>query len=449
MLDLLLLFIFLLFFIIGLKRPYIAFMGYTWVDTIRPWQLSHGFLRGWSLSMLMTVVCLLSLLINIRKLRWYRSNIIVALMLLFFIWITVSTFYLGPLFPMDAVKRWGFNYKVLLISILVPLAINKCRHLEALILVWLFTISFFILSIGPKAIMGGAGYGRDLLIGGGNSYLAESSTLASIAVGIIPILLFIRGHSILFRGIWFSQYLWIGMIINSVFTAIGSFARTGIVGFLVYVLLTVWKTKHKVLISLLILVLAFGLYQVVPDSYKARMDTIKSPTEESSAQGRILVWRWTLDFIKRYPLGGGFESYQANRGKWGNYAGGDAGYLIDDRKAKAHHSIYFNLLGDLGYPGLIIYLLILFFVFNKLRFIRVMSESLHSSNASWMHFLAKASSTTLIILHVCGAFINVAFYPFFIYFFITVTLSLEKVYYSELEQIVLSEDADDSVYIGV
>ena len=97
-LDLLLLIILSTFIIVGLKKPYIAFMGYMWVDLIVPQQLSHGMLQRKPLSMIIAIVCFSSLIINIRSLRWHKSFMLPILMILLLIWITITTHFFA-LFP--------------------------------------------------------------------------------------------------------------------------------------------------------------------------------------------------------------------------------------------------------------------------------------------------------------------------------------------------------------
>lgn len=425
MLDLLLIIIFLSFLIVGLRKPYIAFMGYMWVDLVVPQEISYGILQRQPLSMIMAIGCFLSLIINVRDIRLPKSFTLPVLMILLLVWITFTTHFFA-LYPYEAWERWDFAYKTILVCLLIPLTITKKSQLEAFILTWIFSVAYFTLSTGIKTLFGGGGYGHQFVLT--RSFLSESSTLSALAVSIIPFIFFFSKRSILFKKIIGMKFLWLLIFICSLATVVGSYARTGLIGIAVYALLNILRTKRKILYIILIAT-SIGIgYKYLPEDWKKRMGTMQSQNvgEERSAMGRVAVWRWTADFVKTHPFGGGFESYLANEGKL-KYNNGRDTFV----KSKAFHNIFIQILGEHGYIGLGIYFLALLLTYLKLRKIKKYSLYLPEETKEWVYRCADCSLLALIILHVCGMFIGVAYQFCFLYLSIIIVLSLEKVYYYE------------------
>jgi len=144
-----------------------------------------------------------------------------------------------------------------------------------------------------------------------------------------------------------------------------------------------------------------------PASFFDRMDTLQSVSEgkESSAQGRVVVWRWTIDFVKENPImGGGFYAYLANAGQLHLYAS-EGEVVVKNKGGKAYHSIIFEVLGEHGYVGLLIFLSILCHTYLL--------------NKKGNSYTPYKTAINLSILAYCagGLFINVAFYPWIYYMY--------------------------------
>src|SRR6185369_1802205 len=79
---------------------------------------------------------------------------------------------------------------------------------------------------------------------------------------------------------------------------------------------------------------------------------------------RVAVWMWTLDYAQSHPFGGGFDSYRGNRvtvvlknvQQDGNQTSVSESAGVDN--ARAFHSAYFEMLGEQGWPGLALWLLL-------------------------------------------------------------------------------------------
>lgn len=407
--DLFWLAILLCFFAFGLTRPHVALASVIWTDVLKPQDLSFSFLAGKPLSLIVTVFFLISMLINFKKIK-RPTNLSPTIILLFFIfWITICNYY--ALFPIPAWFKYDFVIKTLVFCLFIPFVIQEKKHLEVVIGIFVASLSYYILTAGFRSILGSGGYGVQLVYTrAGDSGAAETSTLSMLSVMIIPLIFYLIKYGESVKPNKIIKWILIITVLCGVASMVGTRARTGLVGFIALLAFFTYHYKHKMRIILALMLVAPLVYVNLPDDYVSRMNTIKSANDESSALGRIVVWRWTIDFAKERPIfGGGFSSYMANAGQLGKYL--DEGVWIDERGStgKAFHSIYFETLGETGYVGLMTYLYIIFMIW------RLNLKSKRQSSEPSVQSLAVALNLCLIVYCACGAFIGIAFAPWLYY----------------------------------
>ncbi len=154
------------------------------------------------------------------------------------------------------------------------------------------------------------------------------------------------------------------------------------------------------------------------------MTTIQNYKADESASTRIAVWGWTLDYVKQNPFGGGFAVYLINELKyelsdvdreqyeeWGiDPDEVDAGIVED--KARAFHSSYFEMLGEQGFPGLIIWLMNHVGGVWRMEVLRRKYKKSTKEGEQWVAPLALALQNAHIIYLVGALFVGVAYQPF-------------------------------------
>jgi len=420
MTDLFILAVLFLFVIYGLKAPYIATMGYIWVDTIKPQGLAYGFMAGQPLSMLMAILCITSFTIHFKQKVPQHSKGILTLLIIFTIWVTITTIF--SMFPHMAWIKWEDSIKMLIFSMLIPLYIKNKSQLEAIMITFLVSMSVFVLAVGVKTIFGGGGYGV-VLIPGTSSVLRESSTFAAFTVMVIPFYVFLSKHSIIFAAVPYKRLMMIAAVSLAVLANIGSSARTGLLGLAILAVKIFIESKKKFRMLVVTAIIAIISMQYVGDSWLKRMDTMNNVESESSAMGRIVVWKWTWDFVKKHPMGGGFWCFIANKGELNAYTDNSS---MGFNKAKAFHSIYFGVLGEHGYFGLFLYLLIIYLTLKRLKTIKKQTED------DWVKDAASMLNITIVVFLVCGAFISIAFQPT-LYLFIAYTIALYNLHHNNMQ----------------
>ncbi len=419
MVDLFVFFVFLFFLFFGITRPYVAFCGYIWVDIFNPQKISFGFLSALPMSLTMAVICLLSMVLGIKKIKKPADFKVLTLFFVFFVWITVTTVF--SYFPIFAWFKWDVATKIIFMTVMLCLVINTKEQLELCFATFALSASYYMVSVGIKTLLGGGGYGNNMITAAGNSGISESSTLAMVAVMLIPMVLFFKHNSLLFSMFKGSNFVWGIPLILIMATIIGTQARTGLVALLVFITLKIATSKNKVRNIFLMSLVAISSYSLVlSDDWKERMGTITNASEDQSASGRMLVWQWTFDFAKGHPVGGGFNAYLANGGLWQLYSDEP----IKGDKPKAFHSIYFEVMGEHGFIGLFLFLLIIFLTWYGNKQIIMRNKGLASNQ--WLHECAGMLNHCIIIFCISGAFIGVAFQPF-IYYLIAFSIILKKI----------------------
>src|SRR5262249_39639611 len=155
----------------------------------------------------------------------------------------------------------------------------------------------------------GSAYGKHLGVVRTNFGFAETSTLSAVAIMCIPLLMHLRRHSLLIPPGRPRALLYIGYSFACCVAAVATYARTAVIGFAVLGLIMWLQSKRKRAMAVALVVVGATLVAVAPDSWKSRIWTIDTYEQDTSAAGRLMVWKWTLEFAITHPLGGGFSSY--------------------------------------------------------------------------------------------------------------------------------------------
>ena len=401
-----------LFFFFGLRRPNIALCGVIWVDNFRPQELSLAFLQGQPLSALMTIFFLLTLVVNFKKIAIPRSSTYHFNILFFMFWITLTTA-IGQ-YPEIAWFKHDSAFKTILAAYFIPFVIQKREHVESFL--WISVVTFGTLSFfaGVKTLLGGGGYNVNLIGQFGGSFWSEGSTLATMCVALVPICLAILNTNLV-QSIKIMRYATLGYAFASFLAVIGTQARAGLVCIAAYGMLLLKDSQSKIKAIFVVVALLVAVAPFVPESWYQRMSTISSSenaSADTSAMGRVVVWRWTFDYVADRPIfGGGFYAYRANAGVLSQYSKGtEVG--IETPHPKAWHNIFIEVLGTQGYVGLSVFLAI---IFHALVTNRQTARLAKNKKGSWQAKFAKALNISLMVYCTGGLFVNIAFYPWIYY----------------------------------
>lgn len=359
MLDLVFLAFIIYVLLLGLKRPFLWVLLYVYIDILAPQRIGYSLIASLPVSLIAFAAAFGGWLVLDRKegARFtMRQGLMLAL--LAYCWWTTG----NADFPVEAATKWDWVWKALLFAIFLPLTLTTRARIEALALMLVLAIATIVIGTGMKTVLGGGGYENLKFFVNDNSGVYESSTLATVAIGLIPLIWWFTRYGTVLRPHWLVTGFAVALIFACLMVPIGTEARTGLLCIAALgVLLLRYTTKRLLFIAA---AGALGLVALpfLPQSYYDRMATLAAPGGDESASTRVAVWEWTLDYVAEKPFGGGFDAYRSNRFAYvmpvkqvnGNTTSVEYREVVDE--GRAFHSAIFELLGEQGWPGLMIWL---------------------------------------------------------------------------------------------
>lgn len=402
--SLFLLGIYLFFVFAGLRAPFLLVLGYVWVDIFTPQLISYGLLSYVPVSLILGLLTVVSVVMLPRN-PDVRLRAVTVLVALFAVWMTTTLAW--AVLPEPAMEKWSWAIKSVSFSCLVPFFFRNRVQVEAFIWVIVLSGMGHCIPFAVKVLVSGGGYGRPLGLIAANSGYGESSTLSMFAVSLVPMCMHLRAHSVLFARTRLFKLALLGFAVCGILTSLGTYARTGLISLGVLACALVFFSKHRLIVMVLSVVFALGVGAFMGEGWSGRMSTIADSSGESSAMGRVGVWLWTLDYVAKHPLGGSFEIYRINQIDLELGSG-----EVLQAAGKAFHSVYFEILGETGVPGFILYLLIV--ATTLIGLLRIRSRA-REPDAQWIRSLCDAVIVAALIFLAGGAFIGVGFSSYFYY----------------------------------
>ena len=404
--DLLLLAVYGCFLVLGAAAPFVLALGYVWVDAFRPQEVSYGLLTSLPVSMMMGAAAVGGWFLMDRR-QPAPPGPIVVLLLFFALWCTMTTA-LWAAVPTTAWWKWDWAFKTMVFAIFLPLAIRSRVQIEALLQVYLFSIAAHFVPFAGKTIIAGGGYGRNLGLIEGNSGLAEGATLATASLLLVPIALFLGRHTRLLPRRRLTRLLYLGLAIAAVVAAVGTYQRTALIGMAVLAVFVLFQSRRKWLTAIAICIGVSGVLFLTTDAWNERISTIRDYRQESSALTRLLVWQWTLGYVREHPFCGGFGVSEISRIVLPPRPEDEGPQTVIGR---AFHSIYFEVLGEQGWVGLALFFGLVGAALLAQQ--EVIRRARRMAGFEWAVDLAKALRASLAVFLACGAFIGIAFQPMF------------------------------------
>ncbi|MDG1734054.1 MAG: O-antigen ligase family protein [Thalassotalea sp.] len=235
----------------------------------------------------------------------------------------------------------------------------------------------------------------------------DSNTTAASLVPTIPLLIYYAWQSE-----WKTKILILcccllivnGLIlINSRGAFLGCIIGAGY--FLIHMVFSKYKVPHqKLMLVLISIAILLGTLRLADNSFWNRMNTIESSSSkdsEGSGGRRINFWLATIDMMKDHPLGLGISGYQTL----------SPFYLIEHstsedverQRKRAVHSIWFQSLSEIGWHGLIFFILLLLSI---KRHLGIVKKYLIKEKRFKQYYLAIALEGSFIGFLISASFID-------------------------------------------
>lgn len=294
--------------------------------------------------------------------------------------------------------------KTILFCLIMPMVITKRYRFHALLITVTIGISFHGLIDGLKFVASGGGH-RAV----GIQKFGDNNHMAMVLIMIMPLLIYLFQYSkyklaqLAFGGVFFVTCLAI----------IATASRGALVSLCAVGIWLLMLSRRKILFSMIAAVVALLIIAVAPDSWSERMSSIQTADQDSSFMGRVIAWKRASAIAIEHPMfGGGFHAGQDPtlftefNGKQGllGFVETPLGHY-----AAATHSIYFEVMGDLGFVGLILFLTLMCLPF----IVRIQISQLVKKigpNAFWARDCSDMLAAAMLAYLVGGAALSAAYF---------------------------------------
>jgi putative inorganic carbon (hco3(-)) transporter len=411
---------------LGFRRPFLFVLAYAYVDIVAPQRLSYYLLNSVPFSMIVAVLALLGWLIadNKNGLRIAPRQILMAVLLAY---AGYTTIYAD--LPIFAQGKWEWAWRSAVWAIFLPLTLRTRLRIESYLLFMILSAAAIIIVGGIKTLLSGGGYGVLNLMVDNNAGLYEGSIISTFAIAIIPLILWLTRFGTVFAPDWRVRLFAYALIFACLLIPIGTQARTGLVCIAALAFLMLRNVRQRMIYVAALAAAMLVAVPFLPQSYTDRMATISNYQADSSAGTRLAVWQWTWEYAQQHPFGGGFDAYRQNQlrvqvvdtARAGTVEVVNAQTNLD--AARAYHSSFFEMLGEQGFPGLALFLLIHAIGLIRMEVLRRRYRNSTGDDA-WISPLATALQNGQIIYLVGGLFVGIAWQSF-IYMLLAVQIGFD------------------------
>ena len=324
--------------------------------------------------------------------------------LVFFLILGVQAFFVAALAYDGLPRNWEvFSdlVKTILYCMLMPMLVTNRLRVHSLVVVIVLALSFHGLLEGLKFFVSAGSYNsRGVPKFGDNNYFA-------MAMGtLIPLQLYLIQYS---KNKWV-RWSFAGVLILTILAVISTNSRGGLLTLLALAIWVILGTKRKLAGMVTLLFCGALIVALAPASWSERMNTMKDAGEDTSFMVRVAAWKKSTAIAVENPIvGGGFYAVQSEATEKFRNAQGLMGFLTTpDPGRYAAHSIYFQLIGDMGFFGFFIYMLMLVNAFYTRIEIRRLAATLGQS-AMWAANLADMLAASILAFMVGGALLSAAY----------------------------------------
>lgn len=372
----------------GLLHPWLGILGWTWLSIMNP----HAY--SWQLNSLPVAATMaLSVLLGVLFTKDRREFFVTretAVLMIFMLWMCITlpfSFYFDQSFPM-----WNRVMKIDMMVLVAMVVLYSKKHINMLVWVLVGSLGFYGVKGGLFVLASGGSY---RVWGPTASYIEGNNEVALALVMIIPLMRFLHLTA---DSVWLKRALFFSIVTTAV-AALGSYSRGALLALISMGLVLWWRGQKKAFSAVILIGVGVVILSLMPEQWWDRMATISQGGEDSSAGGRINAWWMAVNLAKENFFGGGFMVYKADV---------FAKYAPNPLDIHAAHSIYFMVLGEHGFVGLFLFLLMWFVVWQSAGRLRIQGRELPQTQ--WLSHLGAMCQVSLTGYAVGGAFLSLSYY---------------------------------------
>lgn len=375
-----------------LTRPKIGIVMWCVVSYMNPHRLAYGFAYSYPFAAVTAGATLLGVLFSKepKRIPWTPVSVV---WVIFILWMSFTTLF--AMVPGDAHEEWMRTIKIQLMTFITLMVMTSRDRLHLLVWAIVVSLGFYGLKGGIFAILTGGEY---RVSGPPESFIEDNNSLALALIMILPLMRYLQLNS----PNWWIRLGLTGAMVLSVFAALASYSRGGFLAMVAMAFMLFLKSRKKVMILVSMLLLIPVVTSFMPEEYFERIETIRTYDEDKSTLGRFNAWWFAYNIAKERPVGGGFNVFDRELFKR---------HAPNPDDFHDAHSIYFEVLGEHGFIGLFIFLLLLWLTFRNGTWIK--RHASQREDLRWALDLGQMVQVSLVGYAVGGAFLGMAYYDLY------------------------------------
>jgi putative inorganic carbon (HCO3(-)) transporter len=399
---------------LSLRYAYAGVLTWTWLAIMQPNHEIYGVITtSLRLNFLVAIVAIFA---------WYTakdrkmppSEATLVMLSVFFVWMTfTSAVGVSPY----SWYLWDRVWRIIALAVLIGASATSKVRIHALIWVIVLSLLYYGVKGGLLTLTsGGAMKGG----GPGGTAIGDNNQLALALLMILPLAFYLRRHSS-------NHFVRMGLTVSAGFTflaVLGSYSRGAFLALGALCVLGWLRSRNKFVFPILLFFVAYPALNFMPQSFYNRMNTMNSLDNDGSFQGRVMAWKAAYYYARdHFPIGAGFSGVEQPN---------IFNYYFPGEATHSAHSIYFQILGDHGFIGLAMFVVILFLAFLNAQKIRKLTRK--SPDLAWAGDLATMIQLSLLVYCIGGAALSLAYYDVPIMWYLLLPVLLQVVQKAEARQ---------------
>jgi putative inorganic carbon (hco3(-)) transporter len=422
-----------------LRRPHIGILVWCWLSYMNPHRLAFGWARYFSFAEVVAVVTLFSIIVSKEGWRIPLTPLTVV-WVTFIAWMGLTTYY--ALIPELAQDQYIKIVKIQFTTFLTIMVMNTKQRLNLLLAVIVFSIAFFGIKGGIYTLVRGGG---NRVWGPPGGFIEDNNSLALALLMILPLMYYLRSQ---LTKVWHQRAVFAAMLLCGL-ASLGTYSRGAAIAGAAMVLFFLLKSDKKLPAAIGILLVVPPLVLFMPGQWGERVGTIfqdakHSPQEwseitglsppiesrdylhywptDTSAAGRINAWNYAIHVANARVTGAGLESWK--EGPFDLYAP-----IPEDQHSA--HSIYFSVLADHGWFGLVCFVLIGLLMWRNANWVSRHCDKI--PELKWLSLLCRMMQVGTIAYASGGAFLSLSYFDLY-WHFVGISLIARRIVEQHLEK---------------
>lgn len=372
-----------------LRSPVNGALIWVWLSVMNPHTQGWGFATSFPFAQIVALTTMASMLIT-REPRALPLTPVTRTMLAFTVWMCVTLPF--SMFPELSLDMWWKVMKIMLMSFVCLMLVKSERDIHRLVWVLAVSLGYYGIKGGLFTLRSGGGY---RVWGPDGTFIGDNNAIALALIMVIPLMVFLRQYS---ARRWLRHGLALAMLLTGL-AALGAYSRGALLAIGAMGVVLWMKSRSKLALGAVLLLAVPLALAFMPPEWSMRMESIRSYQHDDSALGRLNAWAMAWNLACDRFFGGGFAIYEQPV---------FAIYAPNPADLHAAHSIYFQVLGEHGFVGLGLYMLVGVLAWRDAAW--VIRHAAPVAELRWAAGLAAMVQTSLAGFAVGGAFLSLAYF---------------------------------------